>query len=55
VCSAAAGASDHHACDGFGTFAHARSVVWRGAVNGWEFMRPPYGELVQTIAKLVVG
>jgi coniferyl-aldehyde dehydrogenase len=44
----------HHAYEGFQTFSHARSVYRRGEANPWELMRPPWGELLQTVATMVV-
>jgi coniferyl-aldehyde dehydrogenase len=49
------GMGAHHGYEGFQTFSHSRAVVWRGQANPWEFMRPPYGELVQSVAKFITG
>ena len=48
------GMGAHHAHEGFQTFSHARSVYRRGSQNPWEFMRPPWGDLLALIADLVV-
>jgi coniferyl-aldehyde dehydrogenase len=45
----------HHGFEGFQTFSHARAVYRRGAVNPWELMRPPWGEVLEAVAKAVTG
>ncbi|HMI93179.1 MAG TPA: aldehyde dehydrogenase family protein, partial [Polyangiales bacterium] len=44
----------HHGYEGFQTFSHARAVFKRGSVNTWELLRPPYGELLASVAAMVV-
>jgi len=44
----------HHGYEGFQTFSHARAVFRRGSVNTWELLRPPYGELLASVAAMVV-
>jgi coniferyl-aldehyde dehydrogenase len=48
------GMGAHHAYEGFQTFSHARSVYRRGPANPWELMRPPWGELLSSVATMVV-
>jgi coniferyl-aldehyde dehydrogenase len=43
----------HHGFEGFQTFSHARAIYRRGATNPWEFMRPPYGETLGLVARMV--
>ena len=48
------GMGAHHGIEGFRTFSHARAVFERGASNGWELLRPPWGEPLAAIAAMAV-
>ena len=48
------GMGAHHGIEGFQTFSHARAVFERGAANGWELLRPPWGEPLAAIAAMAV-
>lgn len=44
----------HHGIEGFQTFSHARAVFERGTANGWELLRPPWGEPLAQLAAMAV-
>lgn len=48
------GMGAHHGLEGFQTFSHARAVFERGAGNGWELLRPPWGDPLAAIAAMAV-
>lgn len=48
------GMGAHHGIEGFQAFSHARAVFERGAINGFELLRPPWGEPLAAIAAMAV-
>jgi hypothetical protein len=49
------GMGSHHGFEAFQTFSRARAVFRRGTTNPWKIMRPPSGEPLAALAKMITG
>ncbi len=51
----ASGMGHYHGRDGFETFTKRKSVFYQSRLNGAGLLRPPYGRLVRTLLKTLIG
>jgi len=49
------GIGAYHGKEGFETFSHKKAVFYQSRVNGASLLAPPYGKLIETLSKLLIG